>query len=884
MSLHTRSLTAHAGGVHVGGRVWAWGVLGVYFLSGLTGLAYEILWVRMLTIQFGVSSFGVVMTLATFMTGLGMGSLMGSLMGGRWFAAVRQPLLVLAVLEGLVALFALLMPWLFGGIDRLLGDLAAAWPLSGWYAAQALVAFLLLFLPSLALGLGFPLVLQALRGTTVTLPLIYGINTAGGAAGALLPLLLLPALGWALAIQTVALLGLGVALGLASLARRSPVASGVEGAVEARPALRPAWRVLLAYGVIGGAALMLEIGWTRLYGMVLLRTEYVLAIILFVFLVGIGIGSIVARWLPLRLLHHFPWLAALAALFSLWGLPVLAAWAEGARFQSLAHGLLLQAGALALLTLPLTLVLGAWLPLLARRVAGSTVTGAWLYGANALGAGLGALLCGFAFIPAWGTAFTLCLAALLLFVAGMVWVPDRRYWVLAPVLLVLAWPLTRLPPVSKLLPEAHAGSRDLMLYEDAISVTHVVEDRDKQRILLSDLRRMDASSEPTAVVVQKNQGRLALLLHPQPKRVLFLGLGTGITASPVVPFPALEATAVELSAGSILAARRWFGPVNDGVSTRIAVYQDDARRFLRASEQRYDVIVGDLFHPDLVGRSHLLSVQQFQRGRAHLAPGGLYVQWLALNQFDVAALQTVIRSFQAVFPAVQVYADGLRLALVGYAEPPASGRFDPARRMAGLTEPQRKALTGGEGMWTWLGRFWGTLPLPDGPVQDEWAPKIEFSLPVLRYGDSLDLGRTLEWLLAQRPTPEAAWHQLGFQGRPDPAFEGAYVATELAMRSWLATVQGRNREAQRLLRFAYEANPRDRWVGYGLADRLYASLPALDAQTRRQVLQKILDIRPDHVQALRELLRMELARDPRSPAVARYRQRLQVLAPFLQLP
>ncbi len=881
MSLHSRPLTAHTGGAQVGSQIWAWGVLGVYFLSGITGLAYEILWVRMLTIQFGVSSFGVVMTLATFMIGLGA----GSLMGGRWFATVRQPLLVLAVLEGLVALFALLMPWLFSGIDHLLGDLAAAWPLAVWYAIQALMAFLLLFFPSLALGLGFPLVLKALRGTSVTLPLIYGINTAGGAAGALLPLLLLPTLGWTLAMQTVALVGLGVALGLALLARRQSLSQGEQEAMETDPmASRPAWRVLLAYGVIGGAALMLEIGWSRLYGMVLLRTEYVLAIILFVFLVGIGIGSIVARWLSLRLLHHFPWLAALAALFSLWGLPMLAAWAEGAHFQSLPQGLFLQTVALALLTLPLTLVLGAWLPLLARHVAGGTVTGAWLYGANALGAGLGALLCGFVFIPAWGTASTLCLAALLLFVAGMVWVSERRYWSLLPVFLILAWPLIRLPPVSELLPEAHAGSRDLMLYEDAISVTHVVEDHEGQRILLSDLRRMDASSEPTAVEVQKNQGRLALLLHPRPMRVLFLGLGTGITASPVVYFPALEASAVELSAGSIRAARLWFEPVNEGVSMRIAVHHDDARRFLRASEQRYDVIVGDLFHPDLVGRSHLLSVQQFQRGLAHLAAGGLYIQWLALNQFDVPALQTVIRSFQAVFPAVQVYTDGLRLALVGYARSPESGRFDPVERMAGLTASQRKALTGGEGMWTWLGRFWGPLPMPDGPVQDEWAPKLEFSLPILRYGGSLDLGRMLEWLLAQRPTPEAAWRLLGFEGHPHPDFEGAYVATELAMRSWLASIRGRNGEAQRLLRFAYEANPLDRWVGYGLADRLYASLPALDEQTRWQVLQKILEIRPDHVQALREVLRMELAREPESPAVARYRQRLQTLAPFLEVP
>ena len=119
----------------------------------------------------------------------------------------------------------------------------------------------------------------------------------------------------------------------------------------------PTW---IAYGGIGAAALMLEVGWTRLFGMVLLRTEYVLAVILAVYLIGVGAGSLLAhavrgpRWLAI-----LPPLAAASGLFSLAALPWLSRWAEVADYGSLTAALSWQGGVLALLTFPLTLALGA---------------------------------------------------------------------------------------------------------------------------------------------------------------------------------------------------------------------------------------------------------------------------------------------------------------------------------------------------------------------------------------------------------------------------------------------------------------------------------------------------------------------------------------------
>lgn len=855
---------------------WAWALVFVYTLSGMTGLAYEVLWARMLALQFGVSIFGVVASVAAFMAGLGLGSILGA----RWGRAVTNPLAWFAGLEMAVGLYALTSPWLLSSADAWLTEVAPQANLLAWYALQGSAALLVILLPSLALGAAFTLMLHALSPTPVPLAVIYGLNACGGGLGALLPLWLLPTFGWTNSMRIVAGLGLvvgGTALLLASLPwARHKVARVIE------TSRRPAYLSLLAYAGVGAAALMLEIGWTRLFGMILLRTEYVIAVILAVFVTGIGLGSLVARpaircavspgWFT-----ALPLMASAFALLSLWAMPLVSTWVDQSRFDTLLEALLWQGLSLAALTLPVTLALGAWLPLLSARLGDSVHTGPWLYGANSLGAALGAVLAGVLFIPWLGAAGTVCTAALVLFVCGMAWCEARPAWIAVPALAVLAWPVRDLPPVAHLLPEAQAGAEELYQYQDAISITHVVEHANGQRVLLNDLQRMDAATDQASMAVQKNQARLPLLLHPEPHSVLFLGLGTGISAAGSLPFPDLSRVAVELSQGAITAAEIWFAPVNGNVMQEMQVVRDDARRFLRADSRLYDVIIGDLFHPDLVGRSALLSVQQFERARARLAGNGLFVQWLALNQFDAESLEIVLRSFRRVFPEAVVFMDGFRLALVG---PQGEFKGAPAllANLQRLSPAAKQKATGGEGAWTWLGRYWGKLTPRPGPVQDEWAPRIEFRLPHMRYRDAL--APLLEDLLRKRPDLEEAVQALQVVAQDRAAFDRAYIATELAQRGWLATLNNDD-DGPRLMRLAYEANPKDRWIGFALADSLFATLPqALErGLDERQALQRILEVRPDHAAALRVLWHLERAAGNGEQAAA-YRTRLREVSPL----
>jgi spermidine synthase len=861
----------------------------LYFLSGATGLCYEVLWARMLSALFGVSIFGAAATVTAFMLGLGAGALLARRRADR--IAPSRALRWFALLELAVALYALFLPAIHALAGPWLDALAAQLPWWQWMTVQGAAALVLLTVPAVAMGAGFPMVLRAYPWSPRRLGRLYGINCLGAAAGALAGLALLAGLGWSGALQVVAGTGALIAACAALLGARAPAdrAHGTQPREQAHPGTRPAAggaspTLLLAYAGVGAGALMLEIGWTRLYGMVMLRTEYVLAIILAVFLVGTALGSLLAAHAHRRRWVHgaVPLAACGCTLLGLWLVPEVSVWVQRQHFPSLTSALLVQALLLGALTLPTTAALGAWLPLIAHRIGAhreDAAPAAILYGSNCLGAAAGAVFAVLAGIPLLGTTATIALAAVLLLALGLgidrlAPAPSGRVddgvanapapslgraaWLCLPLAMAAAWALREFPAPDRMLPAEAGTGRTLYRYEDALNLNHVTETADGQRVLLTDLQHMDASSDPAAVQIQADQARLALLLHRSPRSILFLGLGTGVSASGSLAYPGLARTAVELSPGAIEAARRWFAPVNAGVAKDLQIRRDDARHFLCASREPFDVIVGDLFHPDLAGMSNLLSVEQFQRARARLSADGVFVQWIALNQFDRDSLHVVLRSFQRAFPDAQLFLDGMHLALVGSVAPHAYGAIASAA-MAGRSAGQVDAATGKEGLWTWLGRYWGPVAAGIGPVQSETRPVIEYRLPRLRYLDQAPLAEILLEMLRRRPDIATAEAQLGIDPAQHASFASAYVANELAVESWLAGLAPEPVRVRELTRLAYESNPRDHWIASALADDLYQAAVQAHALADRATLDRILRIFPEHLETLRALARREQA-------------------------
>jgi spermidine synthase len=145
-----------------------------------------------------------------------------------------------------------------------------------------------------------------------------------------------------------------------------------------------------------------------------------------------------------------------------------------------------------------------------------------------------------------------------------------------------------------------------------------------------------------------------LLLHPRPHRGLFLGLGTGITFGGATLHENIEAHAVELLP-EVMRQYDSFGPFNLRHGRGHEIFVADARRFVQATTNRYDVIVGDLFHPARDGAGSLYTIEHFTGIRERLAPGGLFCQWLPLHQLDIEMLRVITRTFLAVFPDTQAW-------------------------------------------------------------------------------------------------------------------------------------------------------------------------------------------------------------------------------------
>lgn len=831
----------------------------------------------MLSMQFGVSIFGVVLTVAAFMFGLGAGSLAGV----KWAKICEKPLTLFGFLEIAIAIYAILLPIMTQTSYEWLEKFSNQLTIVQWYLVQGTETLCLLVIPAFAMGVGFALMLKVVHGSPISLAKLYGVNTIGGVTGALFPLWSLSEIGWTSSVRVIAAISLSVGIAAFSLSRyiRNEQEHHKESKDDktSRPALKELW----IYAGVGACSIALEIGWVRMYGMIMLRTEYVLGVILAVFLLGIALGSLLLprvhkRWMEFVL----PFTVGTGVLIGVWLLPSASAWIEHSQFKTFFGLIISQAILLGIFTLPVTLVLGAWLPLLASQNGNAKNRGVWLYGANCIGGGVGAVLVCLVLIPMLGSVAMIVVAGIIITILGLSGINTRWGWLGIVAMLVVAWPLKNMPQVHELLPIVEANSKDLYHYEDAISITHVVQQKDGQRILLSDLQRMDASSDPSAVEIQKDQARLALLLHPSPHTVLFLGLGTGISMAGSLPFPDLSRTAVELSQGALFAAKNLFSRVNNDVVDQAQIHRDDARHYLNTTQKKFDVIVGDLFHPDLAGMGSLLSVQQFLRVKSHLNENGIFVQWIALNQFDIESLKVVLRSFQRAYPNAQMFMDGMHLALVG-PKNEFAGISAIQTNLKHLTQEEQGKATGGEGAWTWMGRYWGPIAATSGLLQDEWVPYIEFKLPRARYDGSANMATLLQWILQLHPEPEKATEILGVSAEDRSKFGRAYVATELATRAWIASMQGDSTKASKLIWLAYQANPQDRWIAGALADSMLQSLG--QARQRgigeREALQRILKIDPGFVGALRSMWHLEQSAGNQKEA-EQYRLSLLAISPL----
>ncbi len=686
------------------------GVLACFFLSGATGLVYEVLWTRMLGLVFGHTIFAITTVLTAFMAGLGL----GSFIFGRIADRHQHPLTLYGILEAGIGLSCLLIPVLLPWVEVLYLALWRALQLSffAFSLAQFALILLLLLLPTTLMGATLPVLSRFFVVDEQTLGkrvgLLYALNTFGAVLGtALAGYFLLPRFGMRGTLYLAATLNIGIgALVIAydqhlRRLRPSTASEGAPPSQQALPEILPqplASPMLIALTVIGlglsgAASLIYEVAWTRVLSLIIGSSTYAFTAMLFAFLAGIAFGSAAFSrlWGDRRIAPAAFGLIELGiGLSAILILPTFAKMPDlllKVFTVSLAPDFVLIVQVLlsiAAMIVP-TLLIGASFPcavkVAARGVDRVGVDVGRLYAVNTLGAIAGTVFAGFLLIPVVGVQSAVKIAVLLNLSIGaaLILASARmlRSWqwasssvlsvaTLAAVLWMPAWNQAVMssgvaiyaPTLQKFAGKVDLAkafpSRRLLFYEDGLSATVTVQ-REGDIIFLSVNGKIDASNG-VDMHTQLMSAHIPLLLHPNPKAALVIGLGSGVTVGAVTQHPVERIDVVEIEP-AVVKASRFFAKENREAlkDPRVHLATADGRNFLLGTTQPYDVIISEPSNPWIGGLATLFSQEFFELAKRRLKPDGVMLQWVQGYNLLPSDLKMVVRTFRTAFPATSVW-------------------------------------------------------------------------------------------------------------------------------------------------------------------------------------------------------------------------------------
>ena len=682
-------------------------LLVLFAASGAAGLIYEIVWLQMLQLVIGSSAISLAVLLGTYMGGMCLGSLYFSRVRASRTGALR----IYAILEGGTAFFGIVVLFALPLVEHLYVSAAIAGLPNMLLRGLACVVCLLP--PTLLMGATLPAISRWVAETPEAPAwwgYLYGSNIIGGVAGCFAAgFYLLRVFDMAVASYVAA--GLNIVVALAALALEKMAASEPDVAVDATPeqpaADVPAFAsigfapVAFAIAVSGFCALGSEVVWTRILALMLGPTVYTFSIILGVFLAGLGLGSAAASKLVESRRDPRLWLALTQIL-----LCVTVAWAaymlsdilpywQGNLYSTAGPWKDFQGDVLraALAILPSAFLWGASFPLaLAAAALGlqgddpARLVGK-IYGANTIGAILGSIVFSLVLVPMAGSHSAQQVLILMSAAAGtllLAKLPEHGMAkasgafvaavVVALVIPAVPWKLIgfgrRLPSTT--------GNWELLHLSEGMNSSAAWSKWEGGTVYFHVSGKVEASTEPQDMSLQRMLGHLPALLHKDPKSVLIVGFGAGVTAGSFVVHPEVQKISIcELEPEIPPHSDQYFGPENHHVlhDKRTHITYDDARHFVLTSPDKYDIITSDPIHPWVKGMASLYTTEYFDLCKRHLNPGGFVTQWVPLYESNLEAVRSEIATFFEAFPNGSIWGnvntdgEGYDLVLMGQLEP-----------------------------------------------------------------------------------------------------------------------------------------------------------------------------------------------------------------------
>jgi spermidine synthase len=678
----------------VSGRIWLPALL--LFCSGASALIYQTVWMRDFRLIFGASTVATGAVLAIFMGGLGVGS---AILGKRADRHPR-PLAFYGQLEMLIAASAALTPLLLLGVRAGYFAIGGSAALGNVMATliRLLFSTLVLAIPTVLMGGTLPAMARAVETNDDAgrrrLALLYGINTLGAVAGALLStFVMLERFGNRKTLLIAAAVNLAIG-GLAFLLGRRGVKQEQAATAEGvRASALPPRLVLVAAALVGFAFLLMELVWYRMLSPLLGGTTFMFGLVLAIALAGIGIGGAIYSFGNRERLATA---TGFAVTCTLEALAMIVPFALGDRLAVLANALRSLrvfgfSGHLigwtivtTIVVLPAAIIAGYQFPLLisllgrGREQVGREVGLAYAW--NTGGAIAASLLGSFILFPTLGARGSWKLAVGTLVALGAVTLffalreRNRVFAGFAAASAVVSVILMFSLGPTAVWRHSGIGAGRTAMFTTPNALREWMNNNRKATIFEKDGRessiallagddlglivngKSDGSARDDAGT-QVMSGILPLLMHPNPKTAMVVGLGTGTTSGWIADVPSMERVDVVELEPVVVDIAEYYNPVNRNALSNAKHHTSvgDAREVLLTTRETYDVIFSEPSNPYRAGIASLYTRDFYTVAARRLRKNGLFVQWVQMYSIDTRTMKSIYATITSVFPNVDTW-------------------------------------------------------------------------------------------------------------------------------------------------------------------------------------------------------------------------------------
>jgi spermidine synthase len=672
----------------------------IFTVSGFSGLIYESIWSHYLKLFLGHAAYAQSLVLSIFMGGMAIGAWLAGQYSPRW----RSPILIYAIVEGIIGVLALIFHNSFLGITDLAytSILPATDSVMAAHLLKWSIAALMIIPQSILLGMTFPLMTAGIirrypERSGGTISLLYFTNSIGAAAGVLASgFWLIAAVGLPGTIMTAGVLNILLALTVWVVIKLDPATAALKSTTT-RSVDRNNKLLLLAAFVTGMASFIYEIGWIRMLSLVLGSSTHAFELMLSAFITGLALGGL---WIRKRI-DSFTSPVGFAArvqiamgILALLTLPLygltfewMAQLTQVLNRTDAAYSLLLFAShgiALAIM-LPATFCAGMTLPLFTHSLLqsgyGEKSIGR-IYAFNTAGAIAGVLLAVNA-LPVLGLKNLIGAGALLDIALGLALLvfmlggnPRYRKQLVTVSIGVIAafcliFGLSHLSPAQLASGVFRYGDTQLpkgaeiFFYRDGKTASvSVYGETETSRTVTTNGKpdasiRYGADARPSQ---DENTMVLAAALpygfKPDARTVANIGLGSGLTTHSLLRLAQIEQLDTIEIESAVVEASKHFGSKVALAHTdpRSRIHIEDAKTFFSVNNRQYDIIVSEPSNPWVSGVSSLFTAEFYAQINRYLVDDGIFTQWIHLYENNWQIISSVLKALDANFSDYALYA------------------------------------------------------------------------------------------------------------------------------------------------------------------------------------------------------------------------------------